>query len=63
MISLGARKGFTLFVSNEKMDDIINIKESLEISVLLIDDATETVKNEIKKHEGWFLGSMMAPHW
>ena len=34
------------------MDDIINIKESLEISVLLIDDATETVKNEIKKHEG-----------
>lgn len=45
------------------MDDIINIKESLEISVLLTDDATETVKNEIKKHEGWFLGSMMAPHW
>ena len=38
------------------MDDIINIKESLEISVLLIDDATETVKNEIKNMKVDFWG-------
>ena len=30
--------------------------ESLEKSGLLIDDTTETVKHEIKKQEGRFLG-------
>ena len=44
-----AGKGFTLFISNKDMVDIINIVESLEKSGLLIDVATETVKHEIKK--------------
>ena len=43
------------------MDDIIKIVESLEKSGLLIDDATETVKHEIKKQDSRFLGAMMAP--
>ena len=43
-----AGKGFTLFISNEGMDNI-KIVESLEKSGLLIDDAIETVKHEIKK--------------
>ena len=42
-------KRFTLFISNEHMDDIIKIIKSLENSSLLIDGATETVKHEIKK--------------
>ena len=32
-----ARKGFTLFISNEDMNDIIKIKKSLEVSNVLID--------------------------
>ena len=44
-----ARKGFILFISNEDIDGIIKIVESLENSGLLIDSATETVNHEIKK--------------
>ena len=54
-----AEKGFTLFISNEDMDNIIKIVESLEHANLLIDGATETVKHEIKKQEDRFLGAMM----
>ena len=43
------RKGFTLFISNEDMDDVIKIVELLENPGLLIDAATEIVKHEIKK--------------
>ena len=43
-----AEKGFTLFISNEDMNDIIKIIESLEDSGVLIDGVTETVKHEIK---------------
>ena len=41
-------KGFNLFISNENVDDIIKIVESLEKSGLLFDSSTETVKHEIK---------------
>ena len=56
-----ARKGFTLFISNEDMDDIIKIIKSLEDSGVLIDRVTETVKHEIKKQESRFLGALLAP--
>ena len=42
---LHEQERFTLFISNETMDDIIKIAESLEKSGLLIDGATETVKH------------------
>ena len=41
-----AGKGFTLFFSNDGMNDIIN---SLEDSGVLVDGVTETVKREITK--------------
>ena len=44
-----AGKGFTLFISNENLDDIIKIVRSIEISILLIDGATKTVKHEKTK--------------
>ena len=44
-----AEKGFTLFISNEDMDDIFKIVESLKKLGLLIDSATETVKHKTKK--------------
>ena len=47
-----ARKRFTLFISNEDMNDIIKIIKSLEDSGVLIYGATETVKQE-KKTRRW----------
>ena len=39
-----AGRGFTLFISNGDLDDIIKILEVLEKSGLLIDGASETAK-------------------
>ena len=50
-----ARKGFTLFISNENMNDIIKIIKSLEYSGVLIDRVPETVKHEIKKEKCAFM--------
>ena len=56
-----AGKGFTLFISNEDMDDFIKTVESLENSVSLIDGASEKVRHEIKKQEHGFIPAMVAP--
>ena len=42
------------------MNDIIKIIKSLEDADVLIDGVTETVKQDIKKQEGGFLG-VLAP--
>ena len=42
---LRARKGFILLTSNEDINDLIKIVESLEKSGLLFDGVTETVKH------------------
>ena len=56
-----AGKGFNLFILNEDMNDIIKIIKSLEDSGVLIYGVTETVKHEIRKQEGGFLGALLAP--
>ena len=53
-------KAFTLFISNEDMNDIIKIIKSLEDSSVLFDGVTEKVKHEIKNQEGWFLGALLV---
>ena len=45
-----AGKGFTLFISNEDMNDINKIMKSLENSNVLIDRLTEKVNHEIKQY-------------
>ena len=55
-----AEKG-SLFILNENITDIIKIIKSLEDPCVLIDGVTETVKHEIKKQEGGFLGALLAP--
>ena len=42
-----AGKGFTLFISDKDMNDILKLTKSLEDSGILIDGGTETVKHEI----------------
>ena len=41
--ALRAGKGFTLFISNQDMNDIIKIIKSLQDSGVLINRVTETV--------------------
>ena len=57
--SVRAAKGFTLFISNEDVNDVIKIIRSLEDLGVLIDGVTETVKHEIKKQVGFF-GAVLA---
>ena len=56
-----AGKRFTLFISNEDMNDIIKIIKSLECSNVLSDGITETVKYEIKKQEGGYFPALLPP--
>ena len=56
-----AGKGFTLFILNKDMNDIIKIIKSLEDSGVLIDGVTESVKDKIKKQKSGFLGALLAP--
>ena len=56
-----AGQGFSLFILNEDINDIIKIIKLLEYSEVFIGGVTETVKHEIKKHEGGFLGALLAP--
>ena len=46
-----AGKGFTLFISNEDINDFIKIIKSVEDLGVLIDGVTETVKHEIKNNK------------
>ena len=55
-----AGKIFSLFISNEYMNGITKIIKSLEDLGVLIDAVTETVKHEIKKQKGGFLGVLLA---
>ena len=43
------------------MNDIIKIIKSLEDLGVLTDGVTKTVKHEIKKQEGEFLGALLVP--
>ena len=54
-----AGKGFTLFISNEDMNDTIKIIKALEDSGVFIDG--KTVKHKIKTEEDIFLGVLLAP--
>ena len=48
----------TLIISNEEVNDIMKIVKSLEESGLFINDVSETIKNEAKKHKGGFIGML-----
>ena len=50
-----AGKRFTLFISNEDMNDIIKGIKSLEDSGVLNDGVTETVKHDINTKKADFL--------
>ena len=49
----------TLIISNEKINDIMNIIKSLEKFGLLMKSISETIKNEAKKQKKRFLGTLL----
>ena len=55
-----AGKGFTLFILNEDMKDIITIIKSLEDLTVLIVGVTETVKLELKEQECCFVTTFIS---
>ena len=59
LVAVRVGKKSTLLMSNEDMNYVIIIVEPLEKSSLTIDDATETLKHEIRKQRR-AIGIMMA---
>ena len=55
-----ASRSTTLIISNEEINDIMNIFKSLEESGLLIKDVSQTIKNEAKEQKGGFLGMLLG---
>ena len=49
-----------LIISNDEIEDIIEIVKSLEDSGLLLKGVTETVQNEVKEQKGWFLSMLLG---
>ena len=49
-----------LIISNEEMEDIMKINESLEESRLLIKGISEAIKNEETEQKGEFLGMLLG---
>ena len=56
-----SKKGFTLFILNEDVNDVTKITKALEDLGLLIYGFAETVKHKMKKQEGRFLRALLAP--
>ena len=50
----------TLIISNQEMNDIMKIVQSLENSGVLLKGVTETIKNETKEQKGGFLSMLFG---
>ena len=49
----------TLIISNQEMNDIMKVVQSLEESGLLIIGGSKTIKNNSKEHKGGFIGRLL----
>ena len=50
----------TLLVSNDELEDIIKVVESLEDSSLLLKGVIETIQNKAKEQKGEFLSMLLG---
>ena len=50
----------TLIISNEEMNNVIKINESLEESGLLVKGVSERIKNKAKEQKEGFLGMLLG---
>ena len=57
---LGSGGHTTLIISNKDMEDLIKIVKSFKGSGLLLNEVTESVKNEVKEQRGGFLSMLLG---
>ena len=50
----------TLIISNDEMEDILNIVKPLENSGVLLKGVSETIQNEVKEQKGGFLSMLLG---
>ena len=50
----------TLIISNEKMNNIMKIVQTLEDSNILLKGVTKTINNETKEQKRWFLSMLLG---
>ena len=50
----------TLIISNDNLNDLLEVIKSLEKNGILLDGITETVKNEVKEQKGGFLSMLLG---
>ena len=50
----------TLIISNDDMEDILKIVNSLKGSGLLLEGVSETIKNEAKEQKGGFISMLLG---
>ena len=50
----------TLIISNEEMNDIMNILQALEYSNIFLKGVTKTIKNETKEQKGGFSSMLLG---
>ena len=50
----------TLIISNDEMDEILKIVESIENSVVLLKGVSETIQHEAKEQRGGFLSMLLG---
>ena len=55
-----ASRTTALIISNEEMEDIMNIVQSLKETGLLIKGISETIKNEAQEQKGGFLPMLLG---
>ena len=57
---LGSGNHTTLIISNDDLNNLLQVIKSLENSSILLDGITETVKNEVKEQKGGFLSMLLG---
>ena len=60
ILGFGHNNNITLIISNDEMDDILEIVKSLEDSGVLLKGISETIQNEAKELRGGFLSMLLG---
>ena len=60
ILGSGHNNNTTLIISNDEMDDILEIIKSLEDSGVLLGGVSETIQHEAKEQRGGFLNMLLG---
>ena len=60
ILGSGHNKNTTLIISNDEMDNLLQIVKSLEDSGVLLKGVSETIQNEANEQRGGFLGMLLG---